>query len=68
MLDSEKPLHKEMGRVEKELNRRVEPIIKELQSLEAVKKYLESTGIENTELAEVREEIQRFSPELYASL
>ena len=67
-LDSEKPLHKEMGRVEKELNRRIEPIIKELQSLEAVKKYLETAAVQNTDLIEIKEEIQRFSPELYAEL
>lgn len=67
-LASDKQLQTEADRAEKELNNRIEPIIKQLQSLEAVKKYLEKASLENTELAEVKAEIKSFSPELYAEL
>ncbi len=65
-LKSDKRVQEEVRQVEAELNERIEPITKKLQSLNAIKEYLKTTT--TTDITEVKEEVKRFSSELYAEL
>jgi Zn-dependent oligopeptidase len=66
--DSDKETKTAADQIEKDLAEQLTPITKKLQTLDGIKRYLDTATQANTDPQEVKADIKATSPDLYAEL